>query len=399
MLEAGAFSAAAPWLFDTLHPATATALTPCVLLTIRAAEARQDGRLRELSTRLAKTLGDEWKVEVLRHYVPFFCDLSIRALRDLAPLLTPELVEPDRSSSAGRGRHLIEEGELGDKLYILVQGEVRIFRERVSNRPAPLEIARITEASEIPYFGEISLHLRVPRTASVQAVERCVLFSLDISDFDAFVAIVPDFEKRVKMLRAVSQARHKAVGAEEAEWEGLAQTPSSPETAAMRRRSMGAAEEAPAAAANAEAFAPAPAPPLQLRAAAAAAAAVGGEGGGGEGGGGGGAVGEAGASAGGTATARPANAIATGGISAATVIDLLTPKPTPRGGGGEGGGGGDGGGAGDGGAGDGGAGGGGAGGGGGGGGHGASVGDGRVAGAMGRVLAKAFIAEEDEAAT
>ena len=96
-LQAGAFCGGGAWLPRALHPDTATALTPCVLLSIRADAAKGDPRLRELCVRLATQLGDPWKVELLHHYVPFFSDLPLRSLRELAPLFATASVWRVRS--------------------------------------------------------------------------------------------------------------------------------------------------------------------------------------------------------------------------------------------------------------------------------------------------------------
>ena len=66
------------------------------------------------------------------------------------------------------GRNLFEAGELGNRMYIIVFGQVKVHLENtVLNLLGPGEI-----------FGEMSLLDSEPRTASVTAVEPCRLLQL-----------------------------------------------------------------------------------------------------------------------------------------------------------------------------------------------------------------------------
>jgi CRP-like cAMP-binding protein len=212
VIEPGALCGGGGWLECALHPDTATALQPCVLLNMRAADARLDQRLQELAARLADSLGSPWKVDLLRHYVPFFTDLPQRSLTELAPLFRPLLVEG--------GQMLIREGQVGEAVYVLVQGEVRVFRQPANGPSMAMELTRINDQSEVTYFGELALYYRQPRSASVQAVDRCFLLELDAAHFETFAALVPDFGKRVKALVAISDAKHAAAAAREAKQDG-----------------------------------------------------------------------------------------------------------------------------------------------------------------------------------
>ena len=200
VLESGAFCGGGAWLPGALHVDTATALKPCVLLSINAADAQLDPKLRDVCARLATALGDPWKVDLLHNYVPFFADLPPVSLEQLAPLFDTRFVPP--------GEMLIREGEPPDYVYVLVQGDVRIFRQGKSG--APVELAHITDQSEFTYFGELALYDNKPRTASIQAVERCFLLVLEERNFETFSELVPDFGKRVKMLKAVHDAKMTA---------------------------------------------------------------------------------------------------------------------------------------------------------------------------------------------
>ena len=85
-------------------------------------------RERPLCARLVTALGDPWKVELLRHYVPFFSDLPLRSLRELAPLFGTLLAEPSHM--------LIREGQMGDCVFVLVQVRPKQKRRRAEGTHA-----------------------------------------------------------------------------------------------------------------------------------------------------------------------------------------------------------------------------------------------------------------------
>ena len=114
---------------------------------------------------------------------------------------------------------------------MLVLGEVRCFRQGALGPTSTVELARITDESEVTYFGELALYLRRPRSACVQALDRCFLLELEAANFDDFTAVVPDFRKRVKALKAVSAARHRVVGRVEDDGGALPPPPPPPPAA------------------------------------------------------------------------------------------------------------------------------------------------------------------------
>ena len=142
---------------------------------------------------------------LLRDYVPFFADLPAASLRELAPLFTTELYE--------RGQRVMEQGDDGEHVYVLVQGEVSVTSRTASGS---LDLVRISDASEYTYFGELALYEKRPRSATVTAIERTLLLVLHEASFEIFTSLVPDFVNRVKMLKALDAARHAAHGASSA---------------------------------------------------------------------------------------------------------------------------------------------------------------------------------------
>ena len=80
------------------------------------------------------------------------------------------------------GAHLVREGEPADALYVLVEGEVA-----VSARGEAERARRLRTLGPRSYFGEIGLLHAIPRTATVRALEPCVLWRIAAEDFRSAV--------------------------------------------------------------------------------------------------------------------------------------------------------------------------------------------------------------------
>jgi CRP-like cAMP-binding protein len=100
--------------------------------------------------------------------VPIFAPLSVAAKERVAANLVP--------LSVGAGELVIRAGDVGDRFYIVGDGELDIDAEGVH-----------TTARRLDYFGEIALLRDVPRTATVKAIVDSELYALQRDDFLAAV--------------------------------------------------------------------------------------------------------------------------------------------------------------------------------------------------------------------
>ena len=96
--------------------------------------------------------------------VPIFAPLSIAAKERVAANLVPLSVEA--------GELVIRAGEVGDRFYIVGDGELDIFAEGLHRT-----------AQQADYFGEIALLRDVPRTATVKATVDSQLYALQRDKF------------------------------------------------------------------------------------------------------------------------------------------------------------------------------------------------------------------------
>jgi hypothetical protein len=129
------------------------------------------------------------KVVMLRN-VSLFEAIPHEVLAGIAALLTERWAEP--------GERIIEKGELGDCLYIIESGRLRVHDgDRV-----------LAHLSRPQFFGELSLLDAEPRSASVTAVERSRLFRLAQADFYSLVSERPDITHAIN--RVLCQMVRKA---------------------------------------------------------------------------------------------------------------------------------------------------------------------------------------------
>jgi CRP-like cAMP-binding protein len=115
---------------------------------------------------------DADKLEVLRRS-PLFEMLSEAELQALA--------EVSRVRRFGAGEVVFREGDAGDALFILAQGEVDVVV-----RTGPQEERALASIGPPEAFGEMSLIDREVRSATVRARAECVALQLGAENFTSF---------------------------------------------------------------------------------------------------------------------------------------------------------------------------------------------------------------------
>ena len=125
-------------------------------------------------------------------HVPLFANLSPADLKQVA-----SLAEEDLFSA---GDELGHEGDIGDMMFIIVRGEVKVCAQRDGQE---FEIAR-RKAGD--YVGEMSIIGREPRMASLVAVGDVRTLCIDQKSFEGLIrerpdvslAIIQELNKRLK---------------------------------------------------------------------------------------------------------------------------------------------------------------------------------------------------------
>ena len=116
--------------------------------------------------------------------VPFFDGLTVEALQMIAQVTTEE--------SYAYGTRIFQYGDPGDKLYIVIEGKVRIFREVGGMGEEALAVLGTGEV-----FGEMSLLDESTRSAGALAHERCTLLVITKDAFDDLLFLHKDLAYEV----------------------------------------------------------------------------------------------------------------------------------------------------------------------------------------------------------
>jgi ATP-binding cassette, subfamily B, bacterial len=76
------------------------------------------------------------------------------------------------------GGSVIEEGDDGDRFYVVLSGMFTVTQQSLG----PRSVLRPGD-----YFGEVALAMNIPRTASVRALTPAIVASCDRETFDEFI--------------------------------------------------------------------------------------------------------------------------------------------------------------------------------------------------------------------
>ncbi|HKC52655.1 MAG TPA: Crp/Fnr family transcriptional regulator, partial [Myxococcota bacterium] len=109
------------------------------------------------------------KNEALRA-IPLFRDLGEKDLADIAGLLIDRKFPKEAV--------IYEDGSIGDYMYIIQEGQVKVTKMSEDGREKILEILGPGD-----FHGEMALLDRAPRSASVKTTTPCVLLALSRQDF------------------------------------------------------------------------------------------------------------------------------------------------------------------------------------------------------------------------
>ena len=122
--------------------------------------------------------------------VPLFVGLDEETSALLASALTTRAVV--------RGHEVFQEGEKGDRLFVVLDGKVKISRAAADGRENLLAVLGPGEM-----FGELSLFDPGPRTATATAITESTLASLDHDDLRPLLLAQPSVA--MQLLQALAQ--------------------------------------------------------------------------------------------------------------------------------------------------------------------------------------------------
>jgi NADH dehydrogenase len=176
---------------------------------------------------VAETLGDRlsgflawwlWRTIYLMKMPGWARRFKVASSWTLDLVLPPELVELRVGRSQGLsqehyepGQDVFRQGDLGDRLYVILSGEAEVRREEAGRTSV---LARLGPGQ---CFGEMALVNRTERNAGVRCIAAMDVLSLPKRDFAVLAANLPDlrasFERMARARAGAAAAASAGVSA------------------------------------------------------------------------------------------------------------------------------------------------------------------------------------------
>ena len=131
---------------------------------------------------------------------------KIFLFRDLSDDEIEEVLSRTQTRNFPAEAVIIEEGEMGDSMFIMLSGEVTITKRLILGLAKDTPKERVMDrlkAEDGVYFEEMTLLENEPRSATVTAHSKCVLLELHQRDFLDLLQRDPDLG--VKLLLRLTQ--------------------------------------------------------------------------------------------------------------------------------------------------------------------------------------------------
>lgn len=101
------------------------------------------------------------------------------------------------------GKIVFREGDKGDSVYFVLDGELDVFKEASSSGRAGVDRVRITTLTKGRSIGEMSIIDRTPRSATVKARTKSTLVGMKLEGFDYICEEHP--RVGIKILKGISR--------------------------------------------------------------------------------------------------------------------------------------------------------------------------------------------------
>ncbi len=143
-----------------------------------------DNRILDVADRIVNMVDGRIKSDVVVHEAALICEfLQHRsAFHGLTPSTLASIADKMWVERFTPGETVIRQGEMGDKFYLIRQGEMEVIRD---DGGGPRAVATLTDGAS---FGEQSLLTGKPRNATVRARRPTILYVLGKADFEAALA-------------------------------------------------------------------------------------------------------------------------------------------------------------------------------------------------------------------
>jgi cAMP-dependent protein kinase regulator len=196
-LDDGSFFGEMALLTKNPRTASAVADTECELLEISHDVldelAASHPSVREVLERFCRD-------RMLRDVVdaPFFAGLDESGVR--------EVIDAFETLQVSMGQTVIAQGSPGEGLHVVLQGQMDV------SATGEDQMRTVGQLAEGDIFGEMSLLLDEPASATVTALSNCTLLRLSTSAFGVFCARHPELKERLVALGEERARANAAVG-------------------------------------------------------------------------------------------------------------------------------------------------------------------------------------------
>jgi len=118
---------------------------------------------------------------------------AIRVLEDLPDALLERLASQFGVEEYAAGRVVCEEGDAGDRFYVVAHGSVEVLRADADQGTRH----RVAVLQDGDYFGELALLTNSPRNASVRTLTHCLMLALPRTQFRHLLERAPELQERL----------------------------------------------------------------------------------------------------------------------------------------------------------------------------------------------------------
>ncbi|KJR43723.1 Crp/Fnr family transcriptional regulator, partial [Candidatus Magnetoovum chiemensis] len=121
-----------------------------------------------------------------------FMEISVESLKEIELFSEldddelEKLIQTSRKIRYPKNKVIFKEGEKGETVYIIISGQVKVYRKIDGNNELVLHLL-----GEGNFFGEMSLFDRRTRSASVAAIDECEFLEIKRNDYLSIIRNSP----------------------------------------------------------------------------------------------------------------------------------------------------------------------------------------------------------------
>jgi len=153
-------------------------------------KSKGDGKLFGLDRTTFNNIVQEAATKKRKYYSSILSKVEI--LAEIDPYEKEQLCDTLKEEEFPPGEYIVNQGEQGNRFYIIAEGKLIAEKKEDPNS----EWKKVYEYKEGDYFGEIALVKNTVRQASIKAVTKCRVVSIDRDAFKRLLGPMEDILQR-----------------------------------------------------------------------------------------------------------------------------------------------------------------------------------------------------------